>query len=149
MLEYSQNEEEQAMHFSKTVEYSILMLSYIAKHSEEKLSSSLLHQALDIPYKYLTKLVTKLVKAGLIHATKGRDGGIILGKKASEITIAHILEAMNEPTHECRCVLGFATCNPSNPCVLHYSWEKPRALIDTMIHKTTLEDLLLQHTPSL
>ncbi len=137
------------MHFSKTVEYSILMLSYIAKHSEEKLSSNLLHQALDIPYKYLTKLVTKLVKTGLIHATKGRDGGIVLGKKTSEITIAHILEAMNEPTHECRCVLGFETCNPANPCVLHHSWEKPRMLIDTMIHKTTLEDLLLQRTPSL
>ena len=88
-------------------------------------------------------------KTGLIHATKGRDGGIALGKNPSEITIAHILEAMNEPTHECRCILGFATCNPDNPCLLHHSWEKPRALIDTMIHKTTLEDLLLQRTPSL
>lgn len=137
------------MQFSKTVEYSILILAHIAKHSEQKFSSTVLHQALDIPYKYLTKLVTKLVKAGLIHATKGRDGGIALGKNPSEITIAHILEAMNEPTHECRCVLGFATCNPDNPCLLHHSWEKPRALIDTMIHKTTLEDLLLQRTPSL
>lgn len=137
------------MHFSKTVEYSILILSYIAKHTDEKLSSSVLHQTLDIPYKYLTKLVTKLVKAGLIHATKGRDGGIILGKNPSDITIAHILEAMNEPSPKGRCVLGFETCNPSNPCLLHHSWEKPRALIDTMIHKTTLEDLLLQRTPSL
>ena len=137
------------MHFSKTVEYSILMLSYIAKHTDEKLSSGMLHQALNIPYKYLTKLVTKLVKAGLIHSTKGRDGGIVLGKNPCEITIAHILEAMNEPSPQCRCVLGFETCNPANPCVLHHSWEKPRALIDTMIHKTTLEDLLLQRTPSL
>ncbi|WNY99980.1 Rrf2 family transcriptional regulator [Sulfurospirillum sp. 'SP'] len=137
------------MQFSKTVEYGILILSYIAKHSDKKLSSPLLHQALNIPYKYLTKLVTKLSKAGLVHATKGRDGGIVLGKMTSEITIAHILEAMDEPVNKCRCVLGYETCDPSHPCILHHSWEKPRALIDAMIHKTTLEDLLLQQTSPL
>jgi len=137
------------MNFSKTVEYTIIILGFIAQHKDEKLSSTMLHQSLQIPYKYLTKLITKLAKSGLLRATKGRDGGIVLAKNPSEITIAHILEAMNEPSPKGRCVLGFETCNPSNPCVLHHSWEKPRALIDTMIHKTTLEDLLLQRTPSL
>ena len=62
---------EGTLHFSKTVEYSILMLSYIAKHTDEKLSSGMLHQALNIPYKYLTKLVTKLVKQDLFIQLKG------------------------------------------------------------------------------
>lgn len=135
------------MNFSKTVEYSILILSYIAMHQEEKISSAALNETLKIPHKYLTKLITILVKAGLINSQKGRNGGIHLGKPASEITIALIMDALNENPQEGRCILGFEKCNPSNPCVMHNSWLEPRSLIDRMIHKTTLEDLILQRAP--
>lgn len=49
MLECSKSDEEMDIQFSKTVEYSILILAHIAKHSDQKFSSTVLHQALDIP----------------------------------------------------------------------------------------------------
>ena len=50
------------MHFSKTAEYAIRVLSYLYRHHETSHSVNVLHQKLDLPYKYLTKMVTDLVK---------------------------------------------------------------------------------------
>ncbi|MBE0490808.1 MAG: Rrf2 family transcriptional regulator [Sulfurospirillum sp.] len=135
------------MHFSKTLEYSILILSYIAIHNKEKISSALLNETLKIPYKYLTKLITILVKAGLINSQKGRNGGISLGKPACEITIALIMNALDEDLQEGKCILVDGKCDPKNPCIMHNTWLEPRSLLEKIIHKTTLEDFILQRTP--
>ncbi|MGZ8546907.1 MAG: Rrf2 family transcriptional regulator, partial [Sulfuricurvum sp.] len=64
------------MHFSKTTEYAIRVLSYLYRYNTTSHSVNVLHQELNLPYKYLTKMVTVLVKKGLLKASRGRDGGI-------------------------------------------------------------------------
>lgn len=132
------------MHFSKTSEYAIRILTYLDRHHETSHSVNELHQRLGLPYKYLTGLVTRLVKEGLIHASRGREGGIRLAKSAEEIHLSDILNAVGEPLESDRCILGFASCDASNPCVLHAQWAGPKKEIDTMLRTTTLAILSAQ-----
>jgi Rrf2 family protein len=130
------------MHFSKTAQYAIRVLSYLYRHNETSHSVNVLHQELDLPYKYLTKMVTDLVKKGLVNASRGREGGISLAKNPDEIRLCDILEAIGEPLEHERCILGFDKCDASNPCALHDQWVKPKEMIETMLTTTTLSSLL-------
>ena len=130
------------MYFSKTTEYAIRVLSYLHRYNTTSHSVNVLHQELDLPYKYLTKMVTDLVKKGLVNASRGREGGISLAKNADTIRLADILEAIGEPLEHERCILGFDRCDASNPCALHDQWVKPKEMIETMLTTTTLSSLI-------
>lgn len=130
------------MHFSKTTEYAIRVLSYLHRYSSTTHSVNVLHQELDLPYKYLTKMMTQLVKKGLVRASRGREGGLSLAKNADSIRLCDILEAIGEPLEAERCILGFDKCDASNPCALHDQWAPPKAMIEEMLTTTTLASLL-------
>lgn len=130
------------MHFSKTTEYAIRILTYLHRHHETSHSVNVLHKELNLPYKYLTKMVTDLVKKGLVHSSRGRDGGISLARNAQDIRLCDILEAIGEPLEPERCILGFEKCDAANPCALHDQWIQPKEMIETMLMSTTLASLL-------
>lgn len=130
------------MHFSKTAEYAIRVLSYLYRHNETSHSVNVLHQELGLPYKYLTKMMTDLVKKGLVVASRGREGGVSLAKDAHFIRLCDILEAIGEPLEHERCILGFEKCDAANPCALHDQWVKPKEMIESMLTTTTLASLL-------
>lgn len=131
------------MHFSKTAEYAIRVLSYLHRHGETSHSVNVLHQELDLPYKYLTKLMTELVKKGLVNASRGREGGLSLARDADSICLSDILEAIGESLEHERCILGLGKCDALNPCALHDQWVKPKEMIETMLTTTTLASLIL------
>jgi len=129
------------MHFSKTAEYTIRVLLYLHLHQSQAHSVAFLHKELDLPYKYLTKLMTQLEKRGLLVSKKGRNGGFRLAMDAKEIYLSDILEAIDEPIDENRCILGFEMCDALNPCALHNKWVGPKKKIENMIQTTSLASL--------
>jgi Rrf2 family protein len=130
------------MHFSKTAEYAIRVLSYLHRYSQTSHSVNVLHKELDLPYKYLTKMMTELVKKGLVNASRGRDGGLSLAKNSDDIHLCDILEAIGESVESERCILGFDKCDASNPCALHDQWIIPKVMIENMLTDTTLASLI-------
>lgn len=135
------------MHFSKTTEYAIRVLSYLYRYKEKPHSVAFLHKELDLPYKYLTKLMTELEKKELVSSLRGRDGGFTLKGDAEKIFLAQILQASGEPLEAKRCILGFAECNAKNPCALHDEWLKPKKMIEEMLQNTSLASLVdTKHT---
>lgn len=128
------------MQLSNTSQYAIRILSYIANnkilHSAKNLSVSL-----NIPYKFLTKIMTDLVKAGFIISIRGREGGYKLAKSASSIRIIEILNFFNEFKDYDKCILGIGKCDGKNKCIMHDKWKKPKCLIYKMFKETTLENL--------
>mgnify|MGYP005849172269 CR=1 FL=1 len=130
------------MHFSKTTEYAIRVLSYLYRFDKKPHSVAFLHKELNLPYKYLTKLMTELEKKELVSSLRGRDGGFTLKREASTIFLVDILEASGEPLESSRCILGFAECNAKNPCALHDEWLKPKKIMEEMLQNTSLASLI-------
>ena len=130
------------MQLHNTTQYAIRILSYIAKHNNEHLYNAKdLSDTLDIPYKFLTKIMTDLVKFGFIISIRGRDGGYKLAKVASTVTIMEILNKFNYPVNYEKCILGIGSCDSKNKCALHDQWVKPKDMIKKMFEETTLENL--------
>jgi len=130
------------MRLNKTTQYAIRILSYIESKTINKYNSSILSKELDIPYKFLTKLMTILVKANMIKSIRGREGGYILAKEAKEIKIIDILTLFDDTISDNECILGIGLCDNTNHCALHNQWLEPKSLIDDMFYNTSLESLI-------
>jgi len=128
------------MQLSKSSQYAIRILAYMADNKDSKLMNATeLSKTLNIPYKYLTKLMTDIVKAGLVVSIRGRDGGYSFAKPPSEILVENILEIFHDAIHDQQCVLGIGFCNSACKCALHDQWMEPKLLMQKMFRESTLE----------
>ncbi len=130
------------MQLSNTSQYAIRILAYITdKKDLELINATDLAEALQIPYKFLTKIMAELVKAVLVESIRGREGGYKLKKNASEVMINEILELFNDSIKDDQCVLGIGFCNKMCKCALHDQWREPKLLMQKMFGESSLEDI--------
>jgi Rrf2 family protein len=130
------------MQLSNTSQYAIRILAYMADQKDSKLMSATeLAEALCIPYKFLTKIMTELVKVGLVVSIRGREGGYQFEKKTSEIMVSDILDIFNDSIKDEQCVLGIGFCNGMCKCALHDQWMEPKHLLQKMFRESSLKDI--------
>ena len=137
------------MQFSNTSKYAIRILTYMADNKDTKLiNATQLEKTLQIPYKFLTKIMTELVKSGLINSIRGREGGYTFEKKISQITVEDILKIFNDDIKEEQCVLGIGLCNGQDKCALHDQWIDSKEVLQKMFRESSLESIAGQGTKS-
>ncbi len=130
------------MKLNNTSQYAIRILAYIADHKEKTLfSATELSNELIIPYKFLTKIMTELVKANFIESIRGREGGFKLKKSAAEIKVDDILNIFNDSIKDEECILGIGFCNGMCKCALHDQWMEPKLLMQKMFRESSLQDI--------
>jgi len=131
------------MKLNTTSQYAIRIMTHIVQNQTQKLfNAKVISDILDIPYKYMTKIMSQLVEANIITSTRGREGGYALAKSPSSIHIVDLLEAVKECLHGKDCLLGVGLCSETKKCALHDNWEVPKKSILSMFKDTTLADLI-------
>ncbi len=130
------------MQLSNSSQYAIRILAYMADQDDSKLlNATELAETLHIPYKFLTKIMTELVRVGLVVSIRGRDGGYKFEKKTSEIMVSDILDIFNDSIKDEQCVLGIGFCNGMCKCALHDQWMEPKHLLQKMFRESSLENI--------
>ncbi len=129
------------MRFSKTTEYAIRVMVYLAKHTEQRYSVNELHRTLGIPYKYLGRLMNRLSSANLAEVVQGKQGGYRIIQNLANIYLYQIVGVVEGLDDYQRCLLGFEECSDAHPCSLHQFWGEERERIKVMLFNTTLADL--------
>jgi len=74
-----------------------------------------------ISLSYLEQLFSKLRKDGLVEGVRGPGGGYRLGKPASQISVANIIQSVDESIDATGCK-GKTNCNKGQPCLTHQLW---------------------------
>lgn len=109
--------------FSRQCEYALQAVLYLALRPYGEMTSIReLAKKLDIPYHFLAKILQDLTRKGLLTSLKGPSGGFALAMSAKDITLFHIVEAIDGVEFTNRCVLGFSECSAKNPCAVHGTW---------------------------
>ncbi len=120
--------------FSRQCEYALQAVTYLALQKEGKMVSiKELTKKLDIPYHFLGKILQDLTRKGLLASQKGPSGGFRLGLSPKDITLFHIVEAIDGVAFTNTCVLGFPECSGKNPCAVHDKWGGIRDTIYSML----------------
>ncbi len=137
------------MIFSATAEYALRAVIMIADHAgSDAVSGSEVAQALEAPPNYMSKIMHRLARAGILVSTRGKGGGFRLAHPASEISLIEVVSVFDTVNEGRTCLLGRPECTDSNPCPLHTRWKPMAEAFATLIRQTTLADLLPQAASS-
>jgi Rrf2 family iron-sulfur cluster assembly transcriptional regulator len=97
----------------------------------------------DISLSYLEQLFGRLRRHELVSSSRGPGGGYRLGRKSSDITVADIIYAVDEPLDATQCG-GKQDCNGDDVCMTHELWAAlSRHMVD-YLDSVTVKDLVAQ-----
>lgn len=103
--------------------YALRAMAYLAMQEPERYTPAReLAEGSNVPAFYLSKVMRKLVTAGLVRSRKGHAGGFTFCRPAKDISFQDVLEAVGQEENDHKCFFGHETCDPNNPCLLHFFW---------------------------
>ena len=93
---------------------------------------------------YLEQIFAKLRKNQIVQSVRGTQGGYILNKKAKEIKLINIFEAVDEKVKTVQCKKESKRgCNgKATKCITHNLWDELEIHINTFFENKSLKDLL-------
>ena len=129
------------MNLSKTSKYAFRILVHMAKDEKALNSAHQLHKDIDVPERYLRRLLTDLSKSGFIKSTQGRQGGFTFARDISTITLLQIVKAVDGLKSLNECILGYETCQFNYSCPMHDVWEETKLKVIETLSTTSLKDI--------
>ena len=129
------------MNLSKTSKYAFRILGHMTKDKEALYSAQQLHKDINIPERYLRRLLTDLSKYGFIKSIQGRQGGFTFARDISKIHLIEIVEAIDGLDSIDGCILGYESCAFNHSCPMHNIWEETKIKIIETLAKTSLKDI--------
>lgn len=128
---------------SQTGEYALRAVVHLAQKGRNgPLKIDEIATALDIPRNYLSKILHRLSRAGILTSARGPTGGFRLAVAADELTLAEVVEAFDPVVAERRCLLGKERCSDTHPCQAHVRWKVVASAVGGFFRDTTVADLL-------
>ncbi|MFT4724832.1 MAG: Rrf2 family iron-sulfur cluster assembly transcriptional regulator [Colwellia sp.] len=101
-----------------------------------------------ISLSYLEQLFSRLRKYGLVNSIRGPGGGYRLGMCSAEISIADVINAVDESIKATRCD-GKGNCQNGDECLTHTLWEGLSDRIEDFLKNITLAELVEQRNVKL
>jgi Rrf2 family protein len=98
-------------------------------------------EVLNVPDKYLRRLMTDMSKKGFIKSIQGREGGYVFAKNANKIYLSDVVEAVEGMDRYKGCIMGHETCSDENPCSLHKTYAPVRDNVLNFLSSTTISEL--------
>lgn len=128
-----------SMKFSKGTNYALYTMIYLAlQDGEENVSLQELTENRKVSPSYLSKMLTKLAKKGLIASYSGAQGGFQLGKNPEEISFLDIIHAIEGD------LPLFQGCDKDNgvECIVDNIMKNAENKMDNYLASTSLQDVV-------
>jgi Rrf2 family iron-sulfur cluster assembly transcriptional regulator len=93
---------------------------------------------------YLEQIFSKLRKREIVQSVRGTQGGYVLSKKAKEIKLTNIFDAVDEKIKTVQCKKESKKgCNGKpTKCLTHNLWDELENHISSFFDEKSLEDLV-------
>jgi Rrf2 family protein len=128
---------------SQTTGYAIKTLTHLGATKDEYRLVRDLSRSTGVPAAYLSKIVRRLVEAGIVEARRGHKGGVRLARPAKKISVYDIGEAIEGADVVGNCLLGETYCLDLQQCPTRRFWRKARKEIQAELKRWTLADLIV------
>ena len=123
--------------------YAVTAILDLALHDASRSPIHLadIAQRQDISLAYLEQLFAKLKKHALVESARGPGGGYRLKKPAADISVADVINAVDETVDATRC-RGQQNCQGDLRCLTHDLWTDLSNQISTFLSGVTLGELV-------
>jgi len=133
------------MSVSVKCQYGLRALFELAKRKDQGLVRLQdVAEAQEIPQRFLENILNQLRQGGFVESRRGKDGGFMLLKAPSQISVGDVVSFIDGPVYsvECSGQTPLRKCRLSGNCVFSSLWGEARQALEGVYRRRTLQDLL-------
>lgn len=125
--------------------YAVTAMLDLALHADQRpVSLADISRRQEISLSYLEQLFARLRRAELVKSVRGPGGGYLLAVPAAQVSVAEVIDAVNESVDATRCQ-GLSDCQKGDICLTHHLWCELSQEIHGFLNGITLNDLVNRH----
>lgn len=117
------------------------MIDLALRHEGGPVTLAGISERQKISLSYLEQLFGKLRRHQLVASVRGPGGGYCLARKLSEISVADIIRAVDEPLDATLCG-GMGNCHEEQVCMTHNLWTNLTNRMFDYLNSVSLADLV-------
>lgn len=129
------------LRLNKLTDYSIVILTALAKRANETLSATVLAAELQLTLPMVSKVLKHLADAKFVSSTRGPQGGYQLAKASSDITLAGIVQALEHNPGITACSTDENQCDQTQHCLVKENWQLINKAVMLTLDSITLSDM--------
>jgi FeS assembly SUF system regulator len=128
---------------SKLTDYGTLVMSQMARFPERVHSASDLAVALGLGVPTVSKILKSLARHGLVIGVRGLHGGYTLERAPQDITIADIVDALEDrPFGLTECSATAGVCDIEEACHVRSNWRSISGIVRRALEDVSLADMV-------
>lgn len=131
---------------TREADYAVRVMLLLARRERagQGGSSSLdIADEMEIPYRFLRKLVKRMVEGKLLRTRRGKGGGLQLARTAEGISLFEMLDIMTPTgTRLSLCTAKPGSCRRAGTCRLHRAIESIQTSMDRQLRSISLASLV-------
>jgi Rrf2 family nitric oxide-sensitive transcriptional repressor len=132
------------MQLTRLTDYGLRVLLFVARQHDRVCTMREIAGYYRISLEHLRKVVHKLAILGYLNTSRGRNGGIVLGRDPARIRIGDVVVALEEDLTIVDCqALG---CVLQRGCSLKSALDRGKRAFIAALNEVTLADLLGDQT---
>jgi len=133
------------MQITRATDYAVrvvVQLATLPKGVKAQLAS--LEAATGVSGSFLSKILQRLVRAGIVDSHRGTGGGFCLRPHGEKTTLLQVIEAMEGPTRLNQCLIAGLSCDRKPWCGVHLVWQQAQAALTGVLDSVTVAEMAKQ-----
>ena len=135
---------------TKRTNIAIRVLMYCAANTGHLVTKSQIAETCNASENHLAQIINQLAQLGYLHTQRGRNGGLELGRPATEIRIGDVFRALEAPVPLAECFADVDnTCPLTSACRLRDALTEAANAFYETLDPITLDSLVCENGPLL
>ncbi len=130
------------LRISRLTDYGTVVLAHLADPETILAIAAEVAASTGIALPTVSKLLKELARAELVKSTRGSHGGYTLARRATDISAAEIIDALEGPVSITECSGSDRHCNFESVCSVGGAWKRINIAIRETLINISLADLL-------
>jgi len=129
------------LRISRLTDYGTMILVHLARQDGRLCSASDVAAGIHVALPTVQKILKLLTRSGLVISARGAEGGYCLGRPATALSAADILDALDGPLAITECSNENSHCELESLCQVGDAWQKINRAIRVALDDISLADL--------
>jgi FeS assembly SUF system regulator len=131
------------LRIAKLTDYATVLMVRLAREPARCFSAAQLSDELGLPLPTVSKLLKRLLQAGLLTSMRGTGGGYSLAHAPHAVSVADVVSAIEGPVALTECSLGKGSCSLENNCATRANWQLISRAVRVALEAVSLADMAL------
>jgi FeS assembly SUF system regulator len=131
------------LRITKLTDYGIVLLVQLASdETGTSQNARTMAEATSLPLPVVSKILKSLAQGGLLTSQRGAKGGYTLARRAEDVNVAEIIDALEGPIALMECNVGPGRCEQETNCAVRDPWQRINQAIRETLRHVTLRELV-------